>query len=193
MTDTDARLLTRTRTGDADALDVLVGRMYDELRRVAQAQRRRLGASDTLNTTAVVHEAYAKLDGRADPAPYADAAHFLAVAARAMRDVIVDYARAQCADKRGGPGRPLPLDSLATQALSASLDPVEVLGVDAALADLERIDPLAARVTELRYFAGLTIAETADALGTSPMTVKRRWTLARAWLFERLADDAVAA
>ncbi|MAQ95807.1 MAG: hypothetical protein CMM84_20060 [Rhodothermaceae bacterium] len=193
VTPPDALLLTRTRTGDADALDELVGRMYDEMRRVAQAQRRRLGASDTLNTTAVVHEAYAKLDGRTAAPSYADAGHFLAVASRAMRDVIVDYARAQCADKRGGPGRPVSLDGLATQALSASLDPVEVLGVDHALAELERIDPLAARVTELRYFAGLTIAETADALGTSPMTVKRRWTLARAWLYERLADAPVLA
>ncbi len=101
-----------------------------------------------------------------------------------MRDVIVDYARAQCADKRGGPG-----DRCRWTAGDAARlrqpRPRRGAGRGPALADLERIDPLAARVTELRYFAGLTIAETADALGTSPMTVKRRWTLARAWLLER--------
>lgn len=183
----NALLLTRTQSGDADALDELVGRMYDELRRVAQAQRRRLGASDTLNTTAVVHEAYARLDGRT--ADYADADHFLNTAARAMRDVIVDYARSQHRVKRGGAGRPVSLDVLGPVAEPSTLDTGEVLSVDRALDVLEGFDPEAARIVELRYFAGLTIDETARALDLSPMTVKRRWALARGWLYDRLSDD----
>jgi len=186
----DALLLTCARAGDADALDELVGRLYGELRYIAHAQRRRLGASETLNTTAVVHEVYAKLDGRTHE--YDNADHFLRIAARAMRDVIVDYARAQQSSKRGGPTRPVALHQLDTLA-AAHIHPAEVLSVDAALATLERIDALAARVTELRYFGGLTIAETALALDLSPMTVKRRWALARAWLFDHLREDALAA
>ena len=189
----DALLLTRTRAGDADALDQLVDRLYGELRHIAQAQRRRLGAPDTLNTTAVVHEVYAKLNGRDLGVPTDAPDRFLHVAARAMRDVIVDYARAQNTAKRGGSERPITLHGRETVPVSVALDPVEVLAVDRALEDLERIDPLAACVTELRYFAGLTIAETAEALDRSPMTIKRRWALARAWLYDRLAETKAAA
>ena len=185
-----ALLLDRTRLGDADAFDALVGQLYGELRHIAQAQRRRLGASDTINTTAVVHEVYAKLGGRDGGEAYADRDHFLRVAARAMRDVIVDYARSQHRGKRGGPGRPVSLDALGPVAGPADLDPDEVLSVDRALDVLARLDPQAARVVELRYFAGLTIEQTAEALGLSPMTVKRRWAVARAWLSDRLSDAA---
>ncbi|GAB5534462.1 MAG: sigma-70 family RNA polymerase sigma factor [Rubricoccaceae bacterium] len=193
MASPDALLLTRTRAGDADALDQLVDRLYGELRHIAQAQRRRLGAPDTLNTTAVVHEVYAKLDGRQLGVPTDAPDQFLYVAARAMRDVIVDYARAQNTAKRGGSERPLTLHGIDTLPVSVALDPVEVLAVDRALNALERIDALAARVTELRYFAGLTIAETAETLDLSPMTVKRRWALARAWLYDRLVETKAAA
>lgn len=183
-------LLDRARAGDADAFDRLVGQLYGELRAMARAQRRRLGAADTVNTTAVVHEAYAKLGGRGDGGPaYADRAHFFRVAARAMRDVIVDYARAQRTDKRGGPGRDLTLDAAGPLAGPGVVDPAEVLSLDAALADLERLDPEAARIAELRYFAGLTVEETAEALDLSPATVKRRWAVARAWLYRRLSDS----
>ncbi|HEX8385172.1 MAG TPA: ECF-type sigma factor, partial [Rubricoccaceae bacterium] len=187
-------LLDRARTGDAGAYDRLVGQLYGELRQVARAQRRRLGASETVNTTAVVHEAYAKLNGRADgPGPYADRAHFFRVAARAMRDVIVDYARARRADKRGGEGPAVSLAEAAHVALDpGALDPDEVLSLDAALGVLERLDPEAARVVELRYFAGLTVDEVADALDLSPSTVKRRWTLAQAWFHRRLSEDGAA-
>lgn len=187
----DAHLLTLARDGDPAALDELVGRLYSELRHLAKAQRRRFGATDTLNTTAVVHEVYARLEGRS--ADYEDPDHFLRIAARSMRDVIVDYARSQCADKRGGTTRPLALHQLDTLAAHTQIAPDEVLAVDRALEALERIDALAARVTELRYFGGLTIAETALALNLSPMTVKRRWALARAWLYDRLHEDALAA
>lgn len=183
-----ASLLDRTRLGDADAFDQLVGQLYGELRHIAHAQRRRLGASDTINTTAVVHEAYAKLGSRGTSADFADRDHFLRIASRAMRDVIVDYARRQHRVKRGGPSRPVSLDVLGPVAGPADLDVAEVLSVDRALEDLERLDAETARIVELRYFAGLTIEETAQALDLSPMTVKRRWAMARAWLYDRLAD-----
>ena len=192
-------LLDRARQGDADAFDRIVGQLYGELRTIARAQRRRLGATDTVNTTAVVHEAYAKLGGRASgdgasvAVGFADRSHFLRVAARAMRDVIVDHARAQSAAKRGGPARALTLDDAGPHAAGVAFDPAEVLSVDAAMAALERLDPEAARVVEMRYFAGLSVEETADALDLSPSTVKRRWTLARAWLYQRLADAPEAA
>lgn len=177
-------LLDRARAGDADAFDQVVSGLYGELRTIARAQRRRLGASDTINTTAVVHEAYARLGG----GDFADRDHFLRVASRAMRSVIVDYARAQRAAKRGGAGRPVSLDAAGPVGALNRLDPTEVLSVNLALEDLERIDPESARITELRYFAGLTIDETAQALGLSPMTVKRRWAVARGWLYGRLAE-----
>jgi len=178
-------LIDHVRAGDAVAFDRLVGQLYDELHRLARAQRRRLGAGDTVNTTAVVHEAYAKLGGR-DAAPdFADRDHFLRVASRAMRDVIVDYARARHAAKRGGDARAVTLDGPVADA--DALDPSEVLGVDRALDALARLDPEAARVAELRYFAGLSVEETADAMDLSPATVKRRWTVARAWLYRELS------
>ena len=185
-------LLDRARTGDADAFSQLVGELYEELRGMARSQRRRLGAADTVNTTAVVHEAYAKLADRVDRTDglvFADRSHFLHVAARAMRDVIVDYARAQQAAKRGGEGRPVSLAALGPVAgRLADLDAAEVLTIDDALRALARLDAEAARVAELRYFGGLTTDEAADALGLSPATVKRRWTVARAWLYRRLSD-----
>ena len=179
-------LLERSRDGDGDALGHLMGQLYDELRAVARNQRRKLGASETVNTTAVVHEAYAKLGGREATPAFADRAHFFRVAAQAMRDVIVDHARAQTRQKRGGTGRPLSLDGVGPVAAPATLDPHEVLSLDAALDRLASLDAEAARVTELRYFAGLTIEETAEALALSPATVTRRWMLARAWLHREL-------
>lgn len=184
-----AALLVSARNGNADAFDRLVGQLYGELRRIAHLQRRRLGASDTVNTTALVHEAYARLGGRADGgADYADRDHFLRVASRAMRNVIVDYARARHAAKRGGAGRDVTLEPFMVPATPAGLDAAEVLSLDRALGDLDRFDAEAARVVELRYFAGLTVEETADVLGLSPATVKRRWTVARAWLHRHLAE-----
>ena len=187
-------LLDRARAGDTDAFGRLVGELYDELRHMAHAQRRRLGAADTVNTTAVVHEAYAKLADRADRTDglaFMDRSHFFRVAARSMRDVIVDYARAQQTAKRGGPGRPASLDAVGPVAdRSGGVDPAEVLSIDHALGALERLDAEAARVAELRYFGGLTTEETAEALALSPATVKRRWTVARAWLYRQLTDEA---
>jgi RNA polymerase sigma factor (TIGR02999 family) len=186
--DTPTDLLDRSR--DGDAFDRLVGKLYGELRAVARGQRRRFGASDTVNTTAVVHEAYAKLGDREAAPAFADRAHFFRVAAQAMRDVIVDYARAQRREKRGGDARPASLADVGPIAAPEALDPADVLALDRALDRLAAFDAEAAHVTELRYFAGLTIEETAEALALSAATVARRWTLARAWLHRELDDGA---
>jgi RNA polymerase sigma factor (TIGR02999 family) len=186
-------LLDRARSGDDRAFGDLVGRLYDELRMVARSQRRRLSASDTVNTTAVVHEAYARLDGGDGAPSFADRGHFFRVAARAMRGVIIDYARSQTRHKRGGPGRPLSLADAGPVLDPVTLDVHEALALDAALEQLTAIDAEAARVVELRYFAGLSVEETAEALALSERTVKRRWALARAWLYRTLADEPPAA
>jgi RNA polymerase sigma factor (TIGR02999 family) len=171
------RLLDRARAGEPAARDQLVALVYDELRTLARKQRRQIGGSETVNTTALVHEVYEKLAGR--DAGWNDRQHFFRIAARAMRDVLVDYARTQSALKRGGPGRDLPLDE-ARLIPDARTD--EVLALDESLDRLAQRDPRRAEVVELRYFVGLTIAETADVLGASPATVKRDWIAARAWL-----------
>ena len=190
MDATPTTLLDRSRQGDADAFDRLVGQLYSELRAVARGQRRRLGAPETVNTTAVVHEAYAKI-GRRDAAPaFADRAHFFRVAAQAMRDVIVDYARAQGRDKRGGRDRAVSLADIGPVADGhARLDPDDVVALDEALGRLARLDAQAARVVEMRYFAGLTIEETSEALALSTATVTRRWAMARAWLYRELDGE----
>ena len=182
-------LLGRVRAGDREALGRVVEQLYAELRQAAHQQRYRNGAAETVNTTALVHEAYAKLAGRAEPLDLADREHFVRTAALAMRSVIVDYARAQAAERRGGSGRPRSLDGLAEVLPAAPpLDIDETLSVDAALSRLAALDEEAARVAELRYFGGLTNDETAEAVGLSPATVKRRWTVARAFLARELQD-----
>ncbi len=186
-------LLDRARGGDDNAFGELVGRIYGELRQIARGQRRRLGAGDTINTTAVVHEAYAKMAGAAsrnDGLKFADRGHFYRVVSRVMRDVIVDYARSQSAQKRGGSLRPVSLERAENAVGNATqLDPLEVLTVHEALGRLEQFDEEAARVAELRYFAGLTTEQTGEALGLSPATIKRRWTVARAWLYQQLSAE----
>ena len=183
-------LLDRAREGDEAAFGEIVSQLYGELRAVAQSQRRKLSASETINTTAVVHEAYARLEGAEAPPAFQDRAHFFRVAARVMRAVIVDYARRQSRVKRGGGDRPLALADLGPVADPAAFDVEEALSLDRALAGLAAVDDETARVVELRYFGGLTVEETAEALSLSPATVARRWTFARAWLHRALADEA---
>ena len=159
--------------------------VYDELRRIAAAYMRRERPGQTLQATALVHEAYLRLAGAGTP--WHDKRHFVGIAARSMRQILVERARARGAQKRWAG-----LDRVSlTDAIAAAADPVGMLpALDDALARLEQIDPEQARIVELRYFAGLSIEETADALGISPATLKRRWALARAWLFRELSEPA---
>jgi RNA polymerase sigma factor (TIGR02999 family) len=165
---------------DADALTPLV---YDELRKIAAAYMRRERPGQTLQATALVHEAYMRLAHAGTP--WHDKKHFVGIAARSMRQILVERARARGAQKRwAGLNRVSLSDSLAV-----ATDPETMLpALDEALTRLEAIDAEQARIVELRFFAGLSIEETAEAIGVSPATLKRRWSLARAWLFRELAD-----
>src|SRR5580765_5632481 len=166
---------------DADALAPLV---YDELRKIAAAYMRRERPGPTLQPTALVHEAYMRLAHAGSP--WNDKKHFIGIAARSMRQILVERARARGAQKRwAGLNRVSLSDSLAV-----ATDPETMLpALDDALTRLEAIDAEQARIVELRFFAGLSIEETAEAIGVSPATLKRRWSLARAWLFRELTDD----
>jgi len=165
--------------GGADALAPLV---YDELRRLAAAFMRRERPGQTLQPTALVHEAYLRLAGAGTP--WHDKRHFIGIAARSMRQILVEHARARGAQKRwAGMNRVTLSDSLAIAANEETILPA----LDEALGRLEKIDAEQAKIVELRYFAGLSIEETAEAMGMSPATLKRRWSLARAWLFRELS------
>jgi RNA polymerase sigma factor (TIGR02999 family) len=184
-------LLARLDAGDADAADQLFALLYDEMRRLARRQRARWQGDETMNTTALVHEAYLKLVGQARIG-VESRAHFLALAARAMRHVLCNYARGRRARKRGGEAELLPLDEAgaADPAASAANEQLDMLmALDAALRRLEEMDPRQARVVECRFFGGLTVNETASALGVSPRTVERDWALAQAWLHREVAGD----
>lgn len=174
--------LERARIGDRQALDQIYGQMYDELRALARRVRRGR-ASPTLNTTALVHEAYMKLFPSTSLAAESRA-HFLSIVARAMRQVLVDAARASAARKRGG-GQVLV--TISESIGQPGIEPADVLAVDRALTELASVDPRRAQVVELRFFAGLDVEETAAAMGISPATVKRDWRIARAWLAQATA------
>ena len=179
------RELELARGGDRGALDRAFARVYDELRRLAHVQLARRAAGQTLVTTALVHEAYLRLV--AQPAPPRDRQHFFALAATAMRHVLVDRARRRMARKRGG-GEPAPV--LVDEARLAAGDrAAEVLALDGALAALAEVDPPLARLVEIRFFGGLSLDEAADVLDVSRSTVKRQWREARAFLYRELAAD----
>jgi len=178
-------LLTAWRYGDADAVDGLFAFVYDDLRTLARRQLARLRPGQTLAPTVVVHEVYARFAERSSQ-DVLDRHHFLALAARAMRDVIVDYVRRRQARKRDG-GVQLPLDSGIGNPLNPSaVGPIDVIAIDEALAQLEMLDPRQARVVEMRFFAGLELEEIAVALEVSERTVKRDWQKARAFLYHAL-------
>lgn len=179
------QLFEAARRGHADALDALLPMVYDELRRVAGAYIRRERPGQTLQATALVHEAYLRLM-REQHVDWQNRAHFCAIAANSMRQILVERARRRHAAKRGGALHRITLvDHLAATPPDAGLD---LEDLDAALTRLAGIDPVRAQLVELRYFGGLTIEEVADVTGTSPATVKRRWALARAWLADALAE-----
>jgi RNA polymerase sigma factor (TIGR02999 family) len=176
-------LLLSWRQGDAAALDHLVPIVYDELRRVARRCLRGEAPGHALQATALVHEVYLRLVD-VDRMTLTNRAHFFGVAATLMRQILVDHARWQRADKRGGGVTVLSLDEALPAAPTSSVD---VLALEQALDALSAIDSRQCRVVELRFFAGLTIDEAATALGISSATVEREWALAKAWLFRQLS------
>jgi RNA polymerase sigma-70 factor (ECF subfamily) len=170
--------------GDHAALNDLLPLVYGELRRQAARYMRAQSVGHTLQTTALVHEAFLRLVHQ-DATAWRGRAHFFGVAGKAMRSSLVDHARAREAVKRGRSARRLTLS--AADEVGASNDPVDVLSLDQALARLSELDPELADLVEMRFFAGLSVEETAQALGISPATVKRRWQVARAWVKRELA------
>lgn len=197
------RLLDALDRGEGGAAEELLPVVYEELRRLARAHLSREGAGQTLQATELVHEAYLRLVGVAGapegsdgtaraPGSWRSRDHFFAVAARAMRRILVDRARARGAIKRGGEFQRVDLDAAADVLGAAtpleSAAPVDLLALDAALARLEQREPRQAEVVTLRYFAGLTIEQAAASLGLSPATVKADWSYARAWLRRDIAE-----
>lgn len=179
------RLLQAVRAGDNNAGDRLVAAVYDELRRMAAHFMRGERGSHTLQTTALVHEAYLRLVG-SEPA-FESRAYFFGAAAEAMRRVLIDAARRKRSEKRGGDRERVTLADVTSNASDADLD---ILALDIALDELAANDTRLADVAKLRYFVGLSIEETASALQISPATVKRDWTYARAWLHDRISDPS---
>jgi RNA polymerase sigma factor (TIGR02999 family) len=179
-------LLRDWRLGDPTALDRLIPLVYDELRRVARAHRRSEREDHSLQTTALVHEVYLKLVGL-DRMTLRDRAHFLALAGRLMRQILVDDARNKRAAKRGGGAT---MVDLADVSPAVAPPVVDILALDEALDELTRHDPRLCRVVELKFFAGLSIDETAEALDVSTATVERDWALAKAWLYQWLSAPA---
>ena len=180
-------LLARSRAGDRAALDRLFAELRSELQQVARRQRARLDPGETLCTTALVHELWMKLH-RAPPNRIADREHFLAISAQAMREIVVDHARARHAEKRGSGVENLGLDAPEAQRIALPDDGAQVLAVDAAVRRLEAIDPRLAQVVVWRYFAGLEEAEIAAALAVTERTVRRDWVKARTLLADLLGD-----
>lgn len=178
------RLLVAAHAGDAAALDRLVPLVYEDLRLLARRQLRR-HAERTLRPTELVHEAWMKLAGGRAPAAVGRA-HFLAIAARAMRQVLVDHARRQGATRRGGGWHRA---TLTTGSWATEFAPERILALDEAL---EQLDPRQRQVVECRFFGGMEDAEIAAALGITDRTVRRDWVKARAWLYRALSDDSSA-
>ena len=179
-------LLQGWRNGDRNALDALLPLVYEELRRLAHFQLQRERQDHTLQTAALVHEAYLRLIGL-NPPHWESRTHFFAIAAQLMRQILVDYARRHVAVKRGGGGCKL---SLEEATLVSKQKDVDVLSLDDALKALAKIDPRQSRVVELRFFAGLSLEEISEALEIAPATVQRDWTAARAWLHREISRSS---
>lgn len=179
-------LLTKWRAGGQDALQDLIPLVYQELRCIAQHHLRQERQDHTLQSTALVHEAYLRLM-KQKPAEIENRAHFLAVASRLMRQILVDHARRHRAAKRGG-GLKLELnEAMGVQ----KLPNVDLVALDAALKELARLDPQQSRIVEMRFFGGLSIEDTAEIIGVPATTVKREWATARAWLLRELSRKVV--
>jgi RNA polymerase sigma-70 factor, ECF subfamily len=176
-------LLQQWRGGSREAFDRLIPLVYSELKVIASRRLGREWRDNALQTTALVNEAYLKLVGQ-HAVDWQNRAHFFAIAAQLMRRIVVDDARRRLSQKRGSGGVAMPLDDL--PARGPSVGTVDVLALDVALGELERLDPDQGRLVELRFFGGMTVEETAEALGLSPATVKREWAVAKGWLHRAL-------
>jgi RNA polymerase sigma factor (TIGR02999 family) len=181
-------LLQGWRNGDRQALDALLPLVYRELRRLAHFQLQKERPDHTLQSAALVHEAYLRLIGLNTP-QWESRTHFFAIAAQLMRQILVDYARRHKASKRGGSVCKLSLED--AKAASRRSD-VDVVALDDALNTLAKIDPRQCRVVELRFFAGLSLQEISEAMEIAPATVQRDWTTARAWLHREISRDSRA-
>jgi len=179
------RLLISWSDGDKNALEELLPLIYRSLQKIARHHLNRERASHTLQTTALVHEAYLKLIDH-NSVDWKNRAHFFAIASQAMRRILIDHARKQIAEKRGGDGEKISLDEI--DAIAIKPDQT-LLALDEALNELEKIDRQQSRIIELRYFGGLTVEETAEVLQISPRTVAREWAMARAWLYGNLTGE----
>jgi RNA polymerase sigma factor (TIGR02999 family) len=176
------RLLADWARGDGAALEMLVPLVYPELRRIAARQLRRETPDHTLQPTALVNEAFLRLWGNAQPS-WQDRAHFFALCAQVMRHILTDHARSGLRAKRGGGAVHVPIDAAETV---IQHDGIDHAALDDALRMLEASDPRKGRIVALRYYTGMTIEETAELLQISPMTVRREWTRAKAWLYREL-------
>ena len=177
------QLLVDWQNGNQQALDSLIPLVYKELRAIARRYLSHESPGHTLQSTALVHEAYFKLIGQRR-VRWQNRAHFFGIAAQMMRRILIDHARHQVRDKRGGGAPKLSLDeAVATAEMETDVD---LLALDEALTSLAKIDPRGARIIELRFFTGLTLDETAEVVGVSAGTVKRDWSAARAWLYREM-------
>jgi len=179
------QLLIDWGNGDKAAVDKLMPLVYDELRRLARYYMRRERAGATLQTTALVNEAYLRLVDQ-KKVQWQNRAHFFAIAAQLMRRILIDRARKRYNSKRGGDVRKVSLDQAAIVSTGRSSD---LVALDEALTDLEAIDQRKSKVVELRFFGGLNIEETAEVMSISPATVQREWSMAKAWLYREISQS----
>jgi RNA polymerase sigma factor (TIGR02999 family) len=177
-------LLNRWCSGSKEALEQLIPLLYQELHRVARRQMRNERSADTLQSTALVHEVYLRLVGQA-PGSIENRQHFVGIASRLMRQILVDHAREKRAAKRDG-GVRVELDE---SLLGSSKLDIDVIALDAALTELAKLDPRQCQIVELRFFGGLSVEDTAAFIGVSEATVKREWSTARVWLTRELAGN----
>jgi RNA polymerase sigma-70 factor (ECF subfamily) len=182
------RILHEWKDGNREALDRLIPIVYEELRTIASRQLAREWRHDRLQTTTVVNEAYVKLFAQRQ-VDWQNRGHFFAIAAQLMRRILVDHARREMREKHGGGAIHVELNDALSKPVEPSLDVLDAVALDAALQKLEALDPDQGRIVELRFFGGLTVEETAAALGISPATVKREWALAKGWLYRELTGS----
>lgn len=180
-----SKLLAEWGQGDESALERLMPLVEAELRRLARAYMRREGINHTLQPTALVNEAYLKLIEQKD-VQWQSRAHFYAIAARVMRRILLDYAKYRLRDKRGGGAEHVEFSEASVMSIEKSM---ELVALDEALDRLARRDPLKSQIIGLRHFGGMSVEETAEALGVSPVTVMRHWNLAKAWLRREMAGQ----